>query len=163
MLASSATAETSAASLPDDIRTYRPAPGDAENFWRYFFFWKRGVTQEMARKDLLECAAYSHGPVLWARVPERMPIGEDVKGPNGTEGGYGLVGAAIFSLVEGGLVQRIALANMRRCMGFKEYGRYGLSSALWRSLNAGTPDKTIDQLAIVAAGADPSQPKGLAP
>ena len=147
-----------AAPLPATIQSYQPGRGDAGDFWRYFFFWKGGVTPEAARADLLECGTYAHSPVLWARIPERMPVDGGVQGPNGTEGGYGLVGAAAFSLFEGAQVRRITLANLRRCMGFKGYRRYGLSAALWRPLNAGSPDEIVSRLAAIAAGAEPTQP-----
>ncbi len=147
---------------PEAVAAYQPARGDEGEFWRYFFFWRGGISLEEARADLRECADYARDPVLWARIPERMPIEGGVQGPNGTEGQFGLTGAVIFSLVEGGLVRRIALANMRRCMGFKGYRRYGLSADLWRPLNRGSPEQIVERLAAIAAGPEPRQP-GIAP
>lgn len=158
-------AQAPSANLPPSaeiVAAYLPSRADPEHFWRYFFFWKNGIAPEAARTDLVECADYARDPVLWARIPERMPLEGGVRGPNGTEGAFGLTGAVIFSLTEGGLVRRIALANMRHCMGFKGYGRYGLSAALWRPLNEGSPERVIERLAIIAAGPEPRQTR-LAP
>ncbi|HEY0115127.1 MAG TPA: hypothetical protein VGB54_05350 [Allosphingosinicella sp.] len=142
---------------PEAVTAYQPAPGDADNFWRYFFFWRGGTTAEAARADLAECGGYARDPALWARIPERMPLEGGVQGADGSGGQYGLVGVAMFSLVQGGLERRIALANMRRCMGFKGYRRYGLSAALWEPLNRGSPEQVVDRLAAIAAGAEPRQ------
>lgn len=155
--AQNASGVATAPATPEAVAAYQPGRGDEGDFWRYFFFWKGEVAPEAARADLLECADYARDPALWARIPERMPLEGGVRGPNGTEGQFGLAGAAIFSLVEGGLVRRITLANMRRCMGFKGYRRYGLSAAIWRSLNRGSPEQVIERLAAIAAGPEPRQ------
>jgi hypothetical protein len=142
----------------ESVVGYHPGPGDDGHFWRYFFFWKGGIAPEAARADFRECADYARDPVLWARIPDRLPLDGGVRGPNGTEGSFGPSGAVIFALVEGGLVRRIALANMRRCMGFKGYRRYGLSASLWRPLNEGSPEQVIERLAAIAGGPEPRQP-----
>lgn len=153
----SPSAAGSAPPTPAAVAAYQPARGDEREFWRYFFFWRRGVAPDAARADLMECAGYAGDPVLWARIPERMPLEGGVRGPNGTEGQFGLAGTIIFSLVEGGLVRRVALANLRRCMGFKGYRRYGLSSELWRSLHQGEAEQIMERLTAVAAGPEPQQ------
>jgi hypothetical protein len=143
---------------PAPVSAYQPVRGDEGNFWRYFYFWKAGVTPDQARADILECRNYAANPILWARIPERMPLAGGVRGPDGTEGGYGLIGALAFDLVSGAQERRISLANTRRCMGFKGYGRYGLSAALAGSLNQGNVDEVVARLVAVASGPEPRQP-----
>ena len=148
---------SNAESPGSSVAAYLPASRDSGDFWRYFFFWKAEVSAEQARSDILECRSYAREPVLWGRIPERMPLDAVVRGPDGTESGYGLVGALAFDVFSGALERRIVLANTRRCMGFKGYRRYGLSAALWRALNEGTAEEVVARLVVVATGPEPSQ------
>lgn len=156
-VASQGNRQAPAPPTPASIAAYQPGRGDDGNFWRYFFFWKAGVTSEQARVDILECRDYARDPALWARIPERMPLDGGVRGADGTEGGYGLAGAIAFDLVSGGLERRISLTNTRRCMGFKGYRRYGLSAQLWRGLHEGSGEEVVTRLTAVASGVEPGQ------
>lgn len=141
-----------------DMSGSQPLPGEEANYWQYFYFWKAGADPVTARADIVECSTYAHDPVLWARVPERMPLQGGVSGPSGTEGPFGLAGAIGYWMVEGGLVRRITLANTRRCMGFKGYRRYGLSVAGWQTLYNNGAEPAIERLVAVATGPEPKRP-----
>ena len=147
-----------AAAQPPDFG-FEPTAGQAREFWRYFYFWKSGVTAERARADLGECQNYANGVILWAVLPERLPEEATRLRPQISGGMMGpLVGGLVYSMVEGGLTRRIAIANLRKCMGFKGYRRFGLSEALWEQLNQGEAEAVLTRQARIAAGPEPARP-----
>lgn len=134
---------------------YRPAAD--ESFMRHFFFHRPGVALEEARADLAECRTYASSAMLWPREPKSVPPDPKVLPPDVSGGPLGpLVGGIAFGLVEGGERSKISAANMRKCMGFKGYARYGLSDELWKQLNAGTPEEALLRQARLASGGPPS-------
>ncbi|HYE28701.1 MAG TPA: hypothetical protein VEA61_10765 [Allosphingosinicella sp.] len=134
---------------------FRPAEG--ETFARHVFFHRPGVGMEEARADLAECRSYASSAMLWPREPDSLPPDPKQLPPDVSGGPLGpVVGGLAFALVEGGERAKIAAANMRKCMGFKGYGRYGLSDALWKQLNAGTPEEVLLRQARLASGEAPS-------
>lgn len=134
---------------------YQPAAD--ESFARHFFFHRPGVAIEEARADLAECRSYASSAMLWPREPKSVPPDPKVLPPDVSGGPLGpLVGNIAFGLVEGSERGKIAAANMRKCMGFKGYDRYGLPDALWKLLNDGSPEDVLARLARLASGARPS-------
>ena len=142
---------------PADAAFLAFRPAEDESFGRHFFFHRPGVSLEEARADLEECRTYASSAMLWPRSPGSLPPDPDILPPQVTGGSLGpLVGGLAFALVEGGERAKIAAANMRKCMGFKGYGRYGLSDPLWKQLNAGSPEEVLERQARLASGGAPS-------
>ncbi|HEX8062983.1 MAG TPA: hypothetical protein VF535_07180 [Allosphingosinicella sp.] len=145
------------AAPPDEsaFLAYRPAA--EETFARHFFFHRPGVPLDEASADLVECRTYADDAMLWPREPRSLPPDPKTLPPNVSGGPMGpLVGGLAFSLVAGGERAKIASANLRKCMGFKGYDRYGLPDPLWKQLNSGTPDQVLLRLARLASGPAPS-------
>ena len=93
---------------------------DARSFDKYYFFHRDSTDFAAALADLRECDSLARG-----LTP-------------GTGTG-GIVSGIAVSLVAGAIASanRRALrrVNMRRCMFFKGYGRYGLAKAVWERFN----------------------------
>lgn len=142
---------------PGDAAFLAFRPPEGETFARHFFFHRPGVSLEEARADLAECKTYASSAMFLPRSPGSLPPDPEVLPPIVSGGSVGpLVGNLAFGLIEGGERAKIAAANMRKCMGFKGYGRYGLSDPLWKQLNAGSPEEALLRQARLAAGAAPS-------
>jgi hypothetical protein len=154
LLAAAAAAEAAPAD-EGAFLAYRPA--DGETFTRHFFFHRRGVALDEARSDLAECRTYAADAMLWPREPKSLPPDPKTLPPNVSGGPMGpLAGGLAFALAEGSERSKIAAANMRKCMGFKGYDRYGLPDPLWKQLNAGTPDEALARQARLASGGAPA-------
>jgi hypothetical protein len=157
-----------AESVPMPALAFTPTPTDAENFDKYFFFHRASTDFETAFADIADCDGYASGlssGVGVATVP--YPYAGTVAGAVGGAIGNAMA-QAIFGSAEKRRVRRL---NMRRCMHFKGYGRYGLSKDVWERFNfeeglSGVDPKSrlkmLKQQARVAAQAQPKQePLGL--
>lgn len=138
------------------VLAFRPAPGDETKYQRHFYFHRQGVALDAARADIVECRGYAAGVVLWARLPDRVPAPGKEIAPQATGSGIisPLVAGAVLDIFGGAEERKIVGANLRKCMGFKGYRRYGLSEPLWEWLNAG--DDAVDRQARIASGPAPA-------
>jgi hypothetical protein len=155
------------------IVAYRPAAEDQGHFNKYFFFHKPGVSLEAASADLQECWGYASGLVLSPGLPSHVPppgsaapaiTSRSITNPPGLyrPGGIkdftaGATSAVVLALIGPAAVRAVGAANLRKCMGFKGYGRYGLSKSLWETLNPKDGPRAIALQAEVAAGPAPAQ------
>ena len=159
--ASAASAEPAPVGASDEaVRAFRPPPADLHTFQRPFYFHKDGVPIELARADILECRDYAAKAVLWARIPDRVPVAEKAVKPEATGSGIisPLAAGVVLSLFGGAEQRKIAAANLRKCMGFKGYRRYALSEPLWEWLNRGEAAEILDRQARIASGSAPAAP-----
>lgn len=144
------------ASLAPQDMAFAETPAMVKDYDKYFYFHRQSTSFVEALTDLRECDARARG--IWQGKTAR----------NETAGGmaYGLVGglanALIFVPAQDRLFRR---ANLRRCMFFKGYARYGLPKALWEAFNlqhieAATPERDIQmslaRQALVASGPRPA-------
>jgi hypothetical protein len=103
-----------------------------KDFDKYFYFHRESTDFKTALADLRDCDGLSRGLA--------SPYGNmDVPYPyNATPGGLiggalgNLMVAAIFGSAQVRATRRI---NMRRCMHFKGYQRYGLPKDIWKEFN----------------------------
>ncbi|HEX6375351.1 MAG TPA: hypothetical protein VFZ91_06485 [Allosphingosinicella sp.] len=146
------------------VLSFRPAPGSETRFLRHVYFHKPGIRLETARADIAECRSYAGSAILYPQVPARIPVEADAVAPEALGGGgmTPLVAQAALGIFGGPEQRKIAAANMRKCMGFKGYRRYGLSEPLWEWLNDRDPSQAVERQARVAAGPAPAAP-GLDP
>lgn len=137
-----------------------------DDFEKYFFFHRTDTSFEEAYADVTECDALTSGLSYYG--------GGDNWAVQNAVMQYGLAGAvggaigsamadAIFGSAERRKQRRI---NMRNCMFYKGYDRYGLEKDLWQSFhfeegltreNAEDRARALLQQARVASGPQPSQ------
>lgn len=133
-------------------------PDDEASFDKYYYFHRADTDVSVAYDDIGECDGYARGLAVGYRY---------VNSYNYTTAGIvgGAVGnmlaAAIFGSAEKRKARRV---NMRACMSFKGYQRFGLPKPLWEKFNFeegldGVSDETrkmlLGQQALVAARSNP--------
>lgn len=145
---------------------------------KYFFFHREETDFETAYADILECDGYSRGPFQGSNGAS-LPYTETPYPYQGTMAGAlgGALGNLLVSSIHvagrnNGERRRLRRANMRTCMGFKGYRRYGLPKAIWakfhfegsavESLPMARQRDYLQRQAKVASGPRP-EAKGLKP
>ena len=148
---------------------FKPTSRDIRHYDDYFYFHKPGIDYATALGDIAECDAYSREIAPMASIPAFVPWGGRPAPDPTIETAlvnawfnWGLVGLGIVAVVEEDLRSGVEHANMRRCMGFKGYRRYGTSSAIWSQLESGTRFDREARLATIASGPAP-QSEAIAP
>ncbi len=153
--------------VPDPATVVTPelaftaTPEDEGTFDKYYYFHRAETSFPEALADLRECDGFASGLTAnyqYQQAP--YPYNGTMAGAAGGIIANAMM-AAIFMPAEKRRVRRI---NMRRCMGYKGYGRFGLSKELWRKFNfeegfSGEAEERrqamIAQQAKVAAGPMP--------
>lgn len=126
-------AEIEAVAMPD--LAYEPDPEIEADFDKYFFFHREDTSFDQAFADITECDALAHGMTKYGSdwPPTVSQMTNDygpVLGKLSVLGG--LMGDAIFDSGERRWIRRF---NIRRCMFFKGYDRYGLEKKLWQAFH----------------------------
>ena len=135
---------------------FTPKPRDGGNEWRYHVFQKDGVSFEIALADLRQCTAYTNGLVAQAPIPAFVPFGASgfaVAGPRFAN--MGLVGNLVIDAFMSGMQSEMESYNLRRCMTYKGYRRYGVTRKLWSELTKGSSEEVTVRMALIASGAKP--------
>lgn len=142
---SSALAQVSATKA-DDVMTAIPDPSTVEmpelgftptalieqDFDKYYIFNRADTPFADALTDIRECDNLARGLDSGYRYQEAAyPYTYTMAGAVGGVIGNALV-AAIFGSAEKRRMRRV---NMRKCMHFKGYSRFGLSKELWEKFN----------------------------
>jgi hypothetical protein len=146
---------------PDPSSVSSPATSFAEtpltikNYDKYFYFYREGVRFSEALSDLRECDSRSRG--IWSGRSN-----SEYKGSSG----YGLAADLAVTLIFGPAQDRaVRRANMRRCMFYKGYERYGLPKEQWEAFNLqrivnDTPERDVQislaRQALLASGPLPA-------
>lgn len=157
-------AEVAAIATPD--LTSSAADGDAADFDKYFYFHRPDTGFDEAFADINECDALASGISYYRASSEPYPgYFANQYGIGGAIGGA--LGAALADAIFGSAERRkVRRINMRNCMGFKGYQRYGLGKDIWKEFNfeegGGREDEKIRaasllQQARVASGPTPLQ------
>ncbi len=138
-----------------------------DDFEKYFYFHRPDTSFDVAYADITECDAltsglrYYGGAADYAMSSAMAQYGV-LAGGVGTMIGS-MVGDAIFGSAERRKQRRL---NMRNCMFYKGYDRYGLEKDLWQEFNfeegnsaekADRRAKKIMMQARVASGPKPQQ------
>ncbi|WP_144037843.1 hypothetical protein [Sphingopyxis sp. KK2] len=154
--------EIAGIAMPDTA--FDATPADIETYDKYFYFHREGTDFDTAYNDINECDAVSSGINFYA--------GGDSYMANYYATQYGLAGVAggaiAYALVDAiaGSAERrrVRRINMRNCMGFKGYDRYGLEKERWQAfhfeegfgrVNDGKREEYLMKQARVASGAKP--------
>lgn len=135
--------------------------GDAGDYDKYYYFHRPDTDFATAYADVLECDGYARGLVShigYAQVP--YPYQGTMAGAIG-----GAIGNAMAVAIFGsGEKRRARRVNMRTCMHYKGYDRYGLPKKLWSEFNfeeglvtVKDADRTryLQQQALAASSAKP--------
>lgn len=127
-----------APAVPDPAKLELPdigAPTTAEDeadFDKYFYFHRAGTSFEQAMADIGECDGYARGlssPYGYQDVP--YPYAGTLAGAAG-----GAIGNLMVAMIFGSAELRKARrTNMRRCMNYKGYDRYGLNKDVWQEFH----------------------------
>lgn len=130
---------------------------DTANYEKYYYFNRADTEFDVALADVRFCDELARGLATANYYPD--------PGTTAMYGIGGAIGGAIANAIYGSAEERRKRrANMRRCMNFKGYERYGLSKDLWQEFNfeegnSSVPEedrqKMLAQQAKVAAGPVP--------
>lgn len=137
---------------------------ETADFDKYYVFYRPGTDFATAYADLAECDGYARGlqsGITYQQVP--YPYTYTLAGAVGGAIGNAMA-AAIFGSAE---KRRLRRVNMRTCMNYKGYERYGLPKAVWDpfnfeeglgSVNEAKRKNYLMQQALVASA--PTKPQG---
>ena len=115
---------------------FTPTAADEDDFNKFFYFHRDNTSFEEAYADIRECDALASGSSIY--------MGDNSGATAAAMTQYGLlpgaIGGAIGSVVADAIFGSAARreqrrVNLRNCMGFKQYQRYGLTRDLWTSFN----------------------------
>jgi len=128
--------DPAAIAVPD--LSFTPGPKDEARYDAYFYFHRAGTDFATALADLRQCDALAQGLTPGTGNP--------------AIGGAALAG--LSGAIASGNRRALARVNLRRCMFFKGYGRYGLSETIWRGIASGSDPLLVQ--AKIASGATPA-------
>jgi hypothetical protein len=145
---------------------FEETPSTIKNYEKYFYFHRDETDFSRAFADVKECDALSSGLRHYRGNSEPYP--GYYGGQYGIGGAIGgMIGNAMAAAIFGSAEKRkTRRTNMRRCMGFKGYDRYGLAKDKWKEfhfeegLSTVKDGKRRDYLlmqARVASGPKPEQ------
>lgn len=156
-------AGASAAGIPDRNQVRVPdmsGSGSSKSIsdsWKYFYFYKTGVSYENAYADFADCYRYlatTAEPnvslpafVAWPAQPT------EVRRPQA--GGYGVVGNLLIDAFADPLRQRAQQVRMRRCLEPKGYKRFPIEKLVWEQLIDRYSEASIATQAKLASGDRP--------
>jgi hypothetical protein len=144
---------------------FAPTPEIEKDFDKYFYFHRADTSFAEAYIDIHECDALASGSSIYLGGNAAMA---------GATAQYGVLPGAIGSAIGSAIADAIfgsaarreqRRVNLRNCMGFKGYKRYGLSRDLWTEFNfeegmgRKKEDRRNDALALqalVASGPAPT-------
>ncbi len=122
--------EESTIAMPD--LAFEEDQSDIDDYEKYYYFHRDDTDFPSALTDLRECDAHSRGLFRgnYGADPSMMAL----YGVGGVIGG--VIGSAISNAIYGSAEERLKRRiNMRRCMFFKGYSRYGLNKGVWQEFN----------------------------
>ncbi len=143
---------------------FTPTPADEADFDKYFYFHREGTGFAEAYADIRECDALASGSSIYLDGSAAMA---------GAMANYGVlaagIGSAVGSLIADAIFGSAARRqqrriNLRNCMHFKDYQRYGITGELWKDFNfeeghgrkkEGERDDALELQALVASGPKP--------
>jgi len=120
------------ATVPLPALVFTEAAGDKEGYDKYFYFVRADTDFATAYQDIRECDSLTRGIRTYMNggtVP--YPYAGTMAGAIG-----GAIGSALADAIFGSAQRRaMRRTNLRTCMGYKGYSRYGLSKDLWTKFN----------------------------
>jgi len=155
-------AEVSAIAIP--AVAFEADEEDVGNFDKYFFFHRPDTSFDEAYADITECDALSSGISIYR--------GADPAAVAAASAQYGVLPGAIGGAIAGAFVdavfgsaerRKLQRENIRACMSFKGYDRYGLRKDLWEEFNFaegnGRADEAVRRRALLMQARVASGPR----
>lgn len=143
---------------------FTETPEVAKDYEKYFYFHRENTSFAEAYADIRECDALASGISYYAGDSEPY------LGYYGSQYGIGgVIGGAIGSVLADAIFgsaerRKVRRGNLRNCMGYKDYKRYGLPRDLWKVFNfeegngrknEQVRERAIRLQALVASGPTP--------
>ena len=115
---------------------FTPTPEIEGDFDKYFYFHRADTSFEEAYADIRECDALASGSSIYLGG-DSASMAASMAQYGGLAGGIGsAIGSAIADAIFGSAARREQRrTNLRTCMSYKGYQRYGLSRELWTAFN----------------------------
>jgi hypothetical protein len=125
--------EIAAVEMPD--LAFTETPDMAEDYDKYFYFHRDGTDFDTAFADISECDALASGISYYGGGDQSMTNYYVMQyGLAGAVGGA--IGSAVADAIFGSAERRaIRRTNLRNCMGYKDYARYGMEREHWQAFN----------------------------
>ncbi len=141
---------------------FEETSSNRSNYDKYYYFHRVDTDFETALADIRECDAHARGLFRGNYYPDAATTA--MYGVGGVIGGAigGAIADAVFGSAE---IRRRRRINMRRCMFYLGYDRFGLDELLWEAFNfeegnsdVAEPDRQrmLALQALVASGPRPS-------
>ncbi|MFC0685695.1 hypothetical protein [Novosphingobium clariflavum] len=126
--------EAEVAAITPPSTQFTETPLIAADYDKYFFFNRAGTSFDEAYADVVECDALSSGMSYYGGgTVNPAAFAQYGVLPSAIGGAIGSVFVdAVFGSAERRKIRRI---NLRNCMGFKGYQRYGLEREMWQDFN----------------------------
>jgi hypothetical protein len=105
---------------------------EAADFDKYYAFHRDGTDYATAFADLVECDGYARG--LTSGINYQEPVYPYAGTMAGAVGGA-LANAMVAAIFGSAEKRRLRRVNMRTCMNFKGYDRFGLPKSVWDKFN----------------------------
>lgn len=143
---------------------FTETPEMAKDYEKYFFFHREDTSFAEAYADIRECDSLASGISFYAGSSEPFP------GYYGSQYGIGgVIGGAIGNMLADAIFgsaerRKVRRGNLRNCMGYKDYKRYGLPRDMWTVFNfeegngrknEQVRERAIRLQALVASGPTP--------
>lgn len=121
---------------PDTVQVpslaFEITPLNAADFDKYYYFNRADTDFRTALADLLDCDGLARGLSSgrgWVDTP--YPYNTSAAGAAG-----GIIGNLLVSAIFGSAeIRRLRRVNMRNCMFYKGYQRFGLDKEIWEEFN----------------------------
>ena len=158
--------EQEIADVPMPELAFDETADDTKDYDKYFYFHRDGTGFDEAYADIIECDALASGFTYYGGASPYMTNYYAIQyGLGGVIGGA--IGSALADAIYGSAERRKERRfNLRNCMYFKGYDRFGLRKSLWEEFNfeegnsKEEPEKRARKLlmqAKVASGPRPQQ------
>jgi len=120
------------ATVPMPRLEFSPTPVIEADYDKYFYFHRPDTAFETALGDLRDCDGFARGLASGYQY-QQAPYPYTYTGA-GVAGE--LIANAMLSAIFGSAEKRrVRRVNMRRCMAYKGYARFGMEKELWQQFN----------------------------
>lgn len=121
--------------IPMPMLAFDPSAVDPDDFDKYFYFYRAETSFSVAYADILECDSLASGLNFYTNTSGALAAATAQYGVVGGALG-GALGSAIADAIFGSAQRReMRRVNMRNCMFYKGYDRYGLEKDLWQEFH----------------------------
>lgn len=120
------------AAIPMPDLVFKPDPKFEKDFDKYYYFNRLDTDFATALKDLRECDGLSRGLARpFGNIDTPYPYNSNAPGIIGGA----IANVMISAIVGSAQVRATRRVNMRNCMYYKGYDRFGLPKDMWQKFN----------------------------